>query len=122
MVVKRPHGHKPTGYPIPSDPQNLLRVRHLGRPYPTLHRFPTVCTRCDMCKATAAYVQVGCQHPWAGLGADQSSARVISRPPSMVAARLYKNEPSVASAVKITTSTQAIRAVTPITFWVLMYS
>ena len=40
----------------------------------------------------------------------------------MVAARLYRNEPRVASAVKITTSTQAIRAVTPITFWVLMYS
>ena len=48
----------------------------------------------------------------------QSSARVISNPPSMVAARLYRNEPSVASEVKITTSTQAISAVTPITFWV----
>jgi hypothetical protein len=47
---------------------------------------------------------------------NQSSASVISRPPSMVAARLYKNEPRVANAVKITTSTQAIRAVTPITF------
>jgi len=40
----------------------------------------------------------------------------------MVAARLYRNDPSVASAVKITTSTQAIKAVTPMTFWVLMYS
>jgi len=40
----------------------------------------------------------------------------------MVAARLYRNDPRVASAVKITTSTQAIKAVTPITFWVLMYS
>jgi hypothetical protein len=46
----------------------------------------------------------------------QSSASVTSRPPSMVAARLYRNDPSVASAVKITTSTQAMSAVTPITF------
>ena len=130
MSGRCPYGHKPKGYLIPSDRLKSVPIYTLkgertlcsAQLSDGLHTLQPVQTERKLRerRLPGRPGKPGVTKKQSRV--HQSSASVISSPPSMVAAKLYRNDPSVASAVKITTSTQAMRAVTPITFWVLMYS